>query len=83
LLRSLRSEHDAARARLEAEAAYCARIEGQFEHQLADADLLSRAIASRARARSELAVADARLYTAYAELQLQISPDAFEAALKE
>jgi outer membrane protein len=82
-LRSLRSQRDAARARLEAEAAYCARIEGQFEYQLADADLLSRAIAARTRARAGLAVAEARLYTAYATLQLQISPDAFEAALKE
>jgi outer membrane protein TolC len=82
-LRSLRSEREAAHARVQAEEAYCARIEGQFEHQLADADRLSRAIASRAKARSALAVADARLYTAYATLLLQISPDTFETALKE
>jgi len=82
-LQSLRSEREAAGARLEAEQAYCARVEGQFEQQLADADLLSRAIASRARARSELAIAEARLYAAYATLLLQISPDTFETALRE
>jgi outer membrane protein len=82
-LQSLRSERDAAALRVDAEKAYYARIEGQFENQLADADLLSRAIASLAKARSELSVAEARLYAAYATLLLQVGPDTFEAALKE
>ena len=73
----------AAAARVEAEAAYAAQIRGQFEHQLADADLLSRAIASLAQARSEKAIAEARLYAAYATLLLQVGPDTFTAAFKE
>jgi outer membrane protein len=82
-LRSLQSECEAARARLAAEEAYYARVEGQFEQQLADADLLSRAVASRAKARSELAAAEAQRYAAYATLLLQVGPDTFETALKE
>jgi len=82
-LHSLRSEREAAGLRLEAEQAYCARVEGQFAQQLADADLLGRAVAARARARSELAIAEARLFAAYATLLLQISPDTFESAIKE
>jgi outer membrane protein len=82
-LHSLRSESEAAKMQLDAEAAYCAKVEGQFAQQLADADLLSRAIAARARARSQLAVSEAKLYAAYATLLLQISPGAFESALKE
>lgn len=80
-LQSLRSERDAAASRVEAERAYYAQIQGQFENQLADADLLSRAIASLAKARSELSVAEARLYASYAALLLQVGPDAFEEAL--
>ncbi len=82
-LQSLRSECNAARAQLEAERAYCAQVEGQFAQQLADADLLSRAVAARAKARSELAAAEAKRYAAYATLLLQVSPDTFENALKE
>lgn len=82
-LHSLRSERDAAAAQLEAETAYCAQIEGQFAQQLADADLLSRAVAARAKARAGLAAAQARLYTAYATLLLQVDADTFEMTLKE
>jgi len=82
-LKSLRGERDAARARVEAETAYAARITGQFEHQLADADLLSRAVAARAKARAELALAEARLYAAYATLLLEVDTGTFERALKE
>ena len=82
-LRSLQNERDAARARVEAETAYAAQIRGQFDHQLADADRLSRAIAARAKARSELAQTEAALYAAYARLLLQVGPDTFDAALKE
>ena len=80
---SLEGECDAARARVAAEEAYAAQVEGQFEAQLADADLLGRAIAALAKARSELAVAEARLYAVRAVLLLQVGPETFEAALKE
>jgi outer membrane protein len=77
------SDPAAAASRVKAEKAYYAKIQGQFENQLADADLLSRAIASLAKARSEFSVAEARLYASYATLLLQVGPATFEAALKE
>lgn len=82
-LHSLRQEREAAQLRLDAETAYCARVEGEFAEQLADADRLGRAVAARARARSELAAAEANLFAAYAALLLQVSPETFETALKE
>jgi outer membrane protein len=81
-LQSLQNEHNAADARVTAETAYAAQIRGQFENQLADADLLSRSIASLAKARAEKAIAAARLYAAYATLLLQVGPDTFETAIQ-
>jgi outer membrane protein TolC len=81
-LQSLQNERDAAAARVKAETAYAAQIQGQFENQLADADLLSRAIASLAKARSERAIAEARLYAAYATLLLQVGPETFETSIQ-
>lgn len=82
-LQSLQDEYEAAEAGVRAETAYMERVRGEFDHQLADADLLGRAIASLARARSTLALVEARRYAAYATLLLQVGPDAFETALKE
>ena len=55
---------------------------GQFENQLADADVLSRAIASAAMARAFVIQVESKLYDAYAKLLLEVDNKTFFASFK-
>lgn len=78
---SLKSEHRADKSGLKASEAYYALVQSEFDNQLSDADLLSRAIASLAAARSRLSATQARLYAAYAKMLLQVDVQTFQEAL--
>jgi outer membrane protein TolC len=74
---SLLSERKAAEAQVKAQESYEKLLQGQFEHQLADADQLSRAISSLAIARASLIVVEAKLYAAYSKALLQVDNKTF------
>lgn len=78
---SLKSQLEAQRAQVKARQSYYDLVKGEFDNQLADADLLSRAISSLAAARSSLAAAQARAYAAYARMLLQVDVQTFQDAL--
>lgn len=77
---SLKSELRADSSGLKASEAYYALVQSEFDNQLSDADLLSRAIASLAAARSRLSATQARLYAAYAKMLLQVDIQTFQEA---
>lgn len=79
---SLLSQKVSAKAELKAQEAYENLVQGQFENQLTDADVLSRAIASSAMARASLIQVEAELYNAYAKLLLEVDNATFLASLK-
>lgn len=77
---SLKSELKANKAQLKAREAYYQLVQGEFDNQLSDADLLSRAISALSAARSSLAATQARLYAAYARILLQVDIPTFQEA---
>lgn len=79
---SLFSQKNSAQAQLKAQKTYERLVQGQFENQLTDADVLSRAIASSAMARASLIQIEANLYDAYAKLLLEVDNETFLSSLK-
>jgi len=78
---SLLSQRDSAKAELKAQESYEKLVHGQFENQLSDADVLSRAIASTAMARAFVIQVEAQLYDAYAKVLLEVDNETFLASL--
>lgn len=79
---SLFSQKSSAEAQLKAQVTYEELVQEQFENQLTDADVLSRAISSSAMARASLIQIEAKLYDAYAKLLLEVDNETFLASLK-
>lgn len=79
---SLLSQMESAKAELKAQESYEKLVHGQFENQLTDADVLSRAIASVAMARAFVIQTNEKLYSAYAKLLLEVDTKTFLASLK-
>ena len=75
--KSLIAQQEATQKQLEAQESYEKLIEGEFENQLSDADKLSRAIASSAMARAALITINAKLYTSYAKMLLEVDNESF------
>ena len=80
--KSLFSQKISAQTQLQAEKKYERLVHEQFKNQLTDADVLSRAISSSSMARSFLIQIEAKLYTAYAKLLLEIDNETFLSSLK-
>ena len=81
-LDALLAKRKSARARLEAQRKYYELTRGRFEHQLADADALSRATANLAAAKAQLSTLDARIFVLKTKILLQSGLDAFRAAMR-
>lgn len=77
---SLKSQLRADESGLKASEAYYELVKSEFDNQLSDADLLSRAIASLAAARSRRSATQARLYAAYAKMLLQVDVQTYQEA---
>lgn len=80
--KSLFSQKISAEAQLKAQETYEKLVQEQFENQLADADVLSRAISSSAMARAFLIQTQAKLYNAYAKLLLEVDNETFLSSLR-
>ena len=80
---SLQTEKKALQAQLKAQRSYEKLVLGEFENQMADADKLSRAIAASAMARAALIALNAKLYTAYAQMLLEVDNEHFLQTLKD
>lgn len=78
---SLWSQKSSAEAQLKAQVTYEELVHEQFENQLTDADVLSRAISSSAMARASLIQIEAKLYNAYAKLLLEVDNETFLSSL--
>lgn len=81
-LQSLLTQRVSANAELKAQSSYEQLIQGEFENQLTDADMLSRAISSSAMARAFLIQTESKLYNAYAKLLLEVDNETFLLSLK-
>lgn len=75
--KSLIAQQKARQEQLKAQEAYEKLIKGEFDNQLTDADKLSRAIAASAMARAALIAIDAKLYTSYAKMLLEVDNESF------
>ena len=80
---SLQAQKKALEAQLKAQLSYEKLVLGEFENQMADADKLSRAIAASAMARSALIALNTKLYTAYAQMLLEVDNEHFLQTLKD
>jgi outer membrane protein TolC len=80
---SLQEQEKSAKAQLKAQESYEKLVVGQFENQLSDADVLSRAISSSAMARASLINIQAQLYNAYAKLLLEVGNETFLSTLNK
>nr|WP_321267931.1 TolC family protein [uncultured Sulfurimonas sp.] len=79
---SLLSQKVSAKAELKAQESYESLVQGEFENQLTDADVLSRAISSSAMARAFFIQTESKLYEAYAKLLLEVDNETFLSSLK-
>jgi len=78
---SLLSQRVSAKAELKAQESYEKLVHEQFENQLTDTDVLSRAIASTAMARAFVIQIESKLYDAYAKLLLEVDNETFLVSL--
>ncbi|MFT7005121.1 MAG: outer membrane protein TolC, partial [Sulfurimonas sp.] len=79
---SLFTQKVSAEAQLKAQETYEKLVHEEFENQLTDADVLSRAISSSAMARAFLIQIEAQLYDTYAKLLLEINNETFLSSLQ-
>ena len=80
---SLKKQEKSAIAQLKAQENYEKLVHGQFENQISDADVLSRAISASAMARASLIHIQAQLYNAYAILLLEVDSKTFLSTLNK
>ena len=80
---SLQAQKEATLTGLKAAASYEKLVSGEFQNQLADADKLARAIAATAMARGALIDIEAKLYTAYAKMLLEVDSQHFLETLNQ
>jgi len=74
---SLQEQKKTTQTGLKAALSYEKLVSGEFQNQLADADKLARAIAATAMARGALIDIEAKLYTAYAKMLLEVDSQLF------
>ena len=83
MYQSFTEQLKASKARVKSAKAYEKLIRGEFENQITDADVLSRAIASSAMARAALIAVKVQVYTSYAKLLLEVSNNTFLKTLSQ
>jgi len=80
---SLQAQKEATLTELKATTSYEKLVSGEFQNQLADADKLARAIAATAMARGALINIEAKLYSAYAKILLEVDSQHFLETLNQ